>query len=190
MARRVQFLSSILLLTSLFGCRDDNRIVNADRAMVTTSHGITRVDGMAFTGTLVVTDPQSGDTISRSRFRDGLEDGRWERFYRRGVLAETRDYDHGRKAGMFQAWWPNGVLRSEYYFKDGEYDGPSRDWSDNGILVRHMNYRKGYENGRQQLWDDDGTLRANYVARNGRNYGLTGVKGCATIWEKDSVRTH
>jgi hypothetical protein len=48
-----------------------------------------------------------------------------------------------------------------------------------------MNFHQGHEQGLQQLWQSDGKLWANYEARNGRNYGLVGVKGCATLWKDD-----
>jgi hypothetical protein len=37
--------------------------------------------------------------------------------------------------------------------------------------------------GAQIAWYPNGKLRLNYVVRNGRQYGLTGVKNCATVWD-------
>ena len=45
---------------------------------------------------------------------------------------------------------------------------------------RDSHYAPGHEAGSQRMWYADGTLRANYVARDGRRYGLMGAKGCVT----------
>jgi len=39
----------------------------------------------------------------------------------------------------------------------------------------------------QTMWKRDGKLAMNYFARDGRNYGITGVKSCENLW--DSVNT-
>ena len=123
---------------------------------IKTNRGITTVNDTIFTGTLVAFHNNSSDTI------------------------EVQNYEDGMKSGVQTRWWSHGMKKSEYHFKNNEFDGVCRDWSANGTLIRQMNYADGHEKGLQQLWDDDGTLRANYVARNGRNYGLAGVKSCVT----------
>ena len=54
------------------------------------------------------------------------------------------------------------------------------EWYENGQPERRGHYAHGQETGPQQLWLPDGTLRANYEARNGRQYGFIGSKHCAT----------
>ena len=36
----------------------------------------------------------------------------------------------------------------------------------------------GYEEGSQKAWWQNGVIRANYVVKNGRRYGLIGLKLC------------
>jgi antitoxin component YwqK of YwqJK toxin-antitoxin module len=146
-----------------------------DRAQVTvrTSRGITTVNDTVFSGTLI-------GLHRYENYLNGREHGIWKTYFTNNQLSEVREYDHGRKTGVYRSWWENGQLRSEYHFEDNEYNGACMDWSPAGQLIRKMNYVNGYETGRQQMWDDDGTIRANYVAKNGRNYGLTGVKNCVS----------
>jgi len=162
---RAPFHFSILVVMILCSCSNKRVIRNVDEVSVKTSRGITTVDDTIFTGTLIAFN-DSGDTT------------------------EVSNYRNGKKTGIQARWWENGVKRSEYNYNNNEFQGISRDWTQTGLLVRQMNYDNGHENGLQQLWDDDGKIRANYVARNGRNYGLTGVKGCGTVWDEDSVRVH
>jgi antitoxin component YwqK of YwqJK toxin-antitoxin module len=131
-----------------------------------------------------------GDTLETRSYINGREDGAWKRYYEDGRLESIYRFKNGRKEGTAKIWWPNGELKSEYPFVDDEYEGNCRDWSAEGTLTRSMHYRHGHEQGLQQMWKSDGTLWANYKARNGRNYGKVGVKGCATLWQGDSLVSH
>jgi antitoxin component YwqK of YwqJK toxin-antitoxin module len=191
MAKLVQSLSSTLICIIVVSCQvKEQRIVNANSVHVKTSGGITFVNDTIFSGTLIYYYEDSTDTLSIQNYNNGREHGSWKRFYEKNKTAEMREFSHGKKVGVLRSWWPNGQQRSEYTFANDEYNGACRDWSADGILTRYMNYIEGHENGLQKLWDDNGRIRANYVARNGRNYGLTGVKACATIWTGDSLRVH
>ncbi|HJY63931.1 MAG TPA: toxin-antitoxin system YwqK family antitoxin, partial [Ignavibacteria bacterium] len=60
-----------------------------------------------------------------------------------------------------------------------------KDWNENGMLFNDFNYINGYEEGLQRAWYPDGSLQANYVVKNNRKYGLTGVKNCITANENN-----
>lgn len=182
MAKLARLLSSIAAL-AVCSCSEVHNLRDMSSVSIETRHGITMVNDTIFSGALV-------SPIEVRGYRHGKEHGTWKKFHSDGSLAELRYFRNGKKSGMYQAWWDNGQLRSEYHFANDEYDGLCRDWTRTGQLIRQMNYENGHEKGMQQLWDTDGTIRANYVAKNGRNYGLTGVKACATLWKGDSVSVH
>ena len=67
-------------------------------------------------------------------------------------------------------------------FDDGYYyEGDVKVWYPDGSLFQHFKYKKGHEDGAQKVWKSDGRIKANYVVRDGRRYGLTGVKNCINV---------
>jgi antitoxin component YwqK of YwqJK toxin-antitoxin module len=72
----------------------------------------------------------------------------------------------------------SGQPQFEFYFEDGEYHGVAKEWYQNGQAYRTFHYEHGYEQGSQKMWWENGIIRANYVVKNGRRYGLIGLKLC------------
>lgn len=128
----------------------------------------------------------NGDTAFVGAFLHGKPEGTHTQRYENKQLKEVRHYENGWQEGTQQGWYADGKPRFLYKFKNDVYQGIVKQWYPSGRLSVHFNYEQGQEAGRQQMWYSDGNLKANYVARNGRNYGLTGVKNCENVW--DSVK--
>ncbi|MBE9462396.1 toxin-antitoxin system YwqK family antitoxin [Dyadobacter subterraneus] len=137
-----------------------------------------------FTGSIYTLFP-SGDTAEISEFSNGKEDGICIKFYSDGRIREKRQFDHGQKTGLYQAWWENSKEKLLYRFENDEYEGICQEWNREGKLIKEMNYRRGHEEGQQKLFYDNGKVRANYIVMNGRRYGLLGTKNCVNV--SDSV---
>lgn len=111
-----------------------------------------------------------------------------EKWYNDGQLMERRCYKDGRRNGLHEGWWPDGSKKFEYHYHNDAYNGEVVEWYEDGQMYRRMNYKDGHEDGRQQMWKPDGRIMANYEMKNGRKYGLAGVKNCTTVWdENDSI---
>lgn len=121
----------------------------------------------------------SGDTASVDTYSQGVLDGRSSKWYEDGSLMEERFYKQGKKEGVHRGYWQNNRPRFEYYFVRGEHEGPLSEWYENGQLFKQMHFINGYEEGSQRLWWENGGIRANYVVKNGRRYGLIGLKLCS-----------
>jgi MORN repeat variant len=119
-----------------------------------------------------------GDSAFSGAYFNGLEEGASKRWYANGQLLEERNYFEGRKFGLHRGWWENGQPKFEYHFEDGEHHGELKEWYASGQLYRSFHYKRGYEEGSQKIWWNNGTIRANYVVRNGKKYGLIGLKLC------------
>ncbi len=192
MEQLVPFRNSIFFgWLVLFGCaaneKPSTRFINSQLDDVRSSGGILYVNDSIFSGILFSLQPNGKDTLEIQEFRNGREHGVWKTFDKDGELQSKRFFRDGKKEGMYEAWWENGRKKLEYHFMEGEYEGNCKEWTAQGVLIKNMNYNKGHEDGRQQMWDASGKIWANYEARNGRNYGMTGVKACATLWKNDSV---
>lgn len=156
----------------------DKRISIKDR--------IVYYDSLLFTGK--ISELKDSDTSRISEYKDGKLNGKEIIFYSAGKIKEERYYNDGYKTGEHKGWWENGRLKFIYHFKDDMFEGNVKVWNENGMLFNDFNYAKGQEEGLQQAWFPNGEVQANYVAKNNRKYGITGVKNCQTIINEPQVK--
>ena len=120
----------------------------------------------------------AGDTLQLLGYVDGLEEGCQVKRYPGGALQEVRQYSAGKKNGVHTGYWDNGRKKFEFTIVDDFYEGNFKEWSRDGMLTKDFNYIHGMEAGSEKLWWNNGTIRANYVVRDGKKYGLIGLKLC------------
>ena len=118
------------------------------------------------------------DTMQLAGFLNGMEEGVQKKWYPNKQIASVRMYHAGKKIGKHLGFWENGQPQFEFYFEDGEHHGIAKEWYQNGQPYRTFHYEHGYEQGSQKMWWENGIIRANYVIKNGRRYGLIGLKLC------------
>lgn len=135
----------------------------------------------------VIDTLKTGDTATFAGYLNGLEQGISKKWYSNNQIAEIRFYHEGKKVGIHSGYWENGNRKFEYHFVKGEHHGIAKDWYENGQAYKVFNYKMGYENGSQKAWWENGLIRANYVVKNGRRYGLIGLKLCMN--PQDSLKT-
>lgn len=133
--------------------------------------------GQFFTGFRYALFP-NGDTQFVKAYFNGVEEGAQKTWYDNKQLAEQRFYINGKKEGLQQGWWPDGSPKFMYTANSDAYTGELKEWNFAGLLYKHFHYVNGQEEGSQKLLWDNGTVRANYVVRNGKKYGLIGLKLC------------
>ena len=123
----------------------------------------------------------SGDTTFVGAYSGGKAEGKHWSWHENRRVKEIRQYSNGWQEGQQRGWHESGSPAFLYLFQHDVYEGPAREWYPDGRTARFMHYHEGQENGRQQMWFADGSLQANYVVREGRTYGFTGVKNCVTV---------
>lgn len=126
------------------------------------------------------------DTVFVKSYLNGLLEGVQKQWYSNRILAEERLYVSNKKEGLHKGWWENGKPKYSYQFYNDELDGEVLEWYFSGQLFKKFHYRSGYEEGSERLWFEDGSVRANYVIKNGKKYGLIGIKLCKNPYEKTS----
>jgi len=127
----------------------------------------------------------NGDSLFVGSYLNGVEEGVFKKWYPNNRLAEYRKYQLGKKVGKHLGFWEDGQPKFEFNFMDGELQGVANEWYRNGQAYKAFHYAMGYENGSQKMWWENGVIRANYVVKQGRRYGLIGLKLCMT--PKDSM---
>ena len=195
MAKQAPFLNSWWLIGGLllagFGCQKRTPSLTVPARFVTSSQpGWQRRDGRLwladtlFNGWRYVLHA-TGDTAFVGAYHEGREEGLHCQWYANGQRKEARNYQNGWQEGEQRGWYETGNQAFSYTFRQDVYQGLVREWYANGRLAREGHYHEGHEVGLQRVWFADGSVKANYEARNGRNYGFTGVKRCVNV--RDSI---
>ena len=148
---------------------DDSRVID--------TNGVTRLNGVPFTG-MLRTRYESGAVKRLASYREGRLEGLARGWYANGSPSYIRTYWLGREEGVHRGWWENGAAKFIYNFHDGKAEGLSREWFEDGSAFTEFHFVAGHEAGSQRMWTPYGKLRANYVIRDGRRFGLMGSMGC------------
>ncbi len=130
----------------------------------------------------------NGDTAILQSYFNGVEEGNQKKWYPDHRLQEERFYINGKKEGLHRGWWPDGKERMMFTVYDDKYEGEFKEWYSSGLLGKYFHYTNGQEEGSQRLWWDNGSVRANYVIREGKKYGLSGLKTCVNPYDSISKK--
>ncbi|WP_461130052.1 toxin-antitoxin system YwqK family antitoxin [Spirosoma aerophilum] len=198
MAKRVRlrskFIYLICLLSGLYGCQPHKPetvdipdvYVPSNNAGWQKREGRLWLKDTLFSGWQYQLGP-TGDTLYKASFLQGQAEGYHRQWYDNRKLKEVRQYRNGWQEGEQRGWFESGRPAFQYQFRQDVYDGSRKEWYPNGQPALFGHYHDGQEAGSQQQWFANGTLKVNYVARNGRNYGFTGVKNCVNVWDSVNV---
>lgn len=125
----------------------------------------------------------NGDTAVLQSYFNGVEEGMQKKWYPDKQLQEERFYINGKKEGIHKGWWPDGKEKFIFEAYSDKYEGEFKEWYSSGLLGKYFHYKNGQEEGSQRLWWDNGSVRANYVIREGKKYGLLGLKTCINPYD-------
>ena len=59
--------------------------------------------------------------------KDSIEEGVWKFYHPDGRLMMEGKYLHGKKVGLWKAWYESGQLSQEYYADNGSFKSWYRD---------------------------------------------------------------
>ena len=156
-----------------------NAVINSKDSFLQIHQDTVFFQDKKFSGTIFNLHP-NGDTSMTAHYFNGLEQGDFKKWYPNKQLAESRSFQAGKKEGKHIGFWEDGKPKFEFYFTKGEHDGMANEWYSNGQAYKAFHYTMGYENGSQKMWWENGVIRANYEVKQGRRYGLIGLKLCMT----------
>ncbi len=133
----------------------------------------------------IYTNFPNGNRYYETPYYDGKEEGIMKSWYADHKPEQERLFVNGKKEGIHRGWWPSGKLKYEYRFVNDEHNGTAKEWFSNNKPYRIFTYKMGHEDGRQQMWWPNGTVRANYVVKDGQQYGLIGRKLCKNTYKDE-----
>ena len=77
-------------------------------------------------------------------YKDGVEDGPWEYYYKNGQLEEKGTYKNKKRNGPWETYHDNGQLKEKGTYKDDNLDGPEEFYYENGQLKEKTFYKDGF----------------------------------------------
>lgn len=161
-----------------------SRWVNETDTHLTHNGGSLYYNDTLFSGWVYSTFP-NGNRYYETPYYQGKEEGIMKSWYADHKLEQERIFVNGKKEGIHRGWWPTGKPKFEYYFDNDEHNGSAKEWFSNNSPYRIFTYKAGHEEGRQQMWWPNGTIRANYVVKDGQQYGLIGRKLCRNTFKNE-----
>ena len=183
------FIGSIILLLS--SCNQlaetkavSNLYINVDSGGWKEAGPLLYHNGFLFSGSKFKLYPNR-DTAFLYSYLNGKQEGLQYEWYPAKKTKQKRNFINGWQEGEQSGWYENGKTSFIYHFKNDVYDGNLKEWYEEGKLFRDCNYSNGQEAGKQLFLNLDGSIKANYEVRNGKIYGNTGTKNCASPWKAD-----
>jgi antitoxin component YwqK of YwqJK toxin-antitoxin module len=120
-------------------------------------NGLYYKKGMLYTGTH--TEYHGNGKLSiELNVRNGLEHGNVDFYFETGAKKEHREFNDGKKTGIWVIWDENGAKVAEASYKDDLKDGDWYVWNNQGIMLYEMHYTIGKKTGMWRQWDETGKL--------------------------------
>lgn len=168
------------LLQSCSSQKSNSATLSANDPRLQFRNGVLFYEQKPFSGVTTETYT-NGQLQAKTEYAEGEQHGTSLLWYENGQLLWQREYRNGKKHGAHQGWWPNGARKFAYHFIEGEHDGEASEWYASGQIAQRNKYEHGREQGLQQAWRENGKLYTNYVAKNGKRYGLFNARLCYTV---------
>jgi antitoxin component YwqK of YwqJK toxin-antitoxin module len=151
--------------------------VQKDALIRDQSNGLLLYEGELFTGRSVEKYPD-GSLAEQITYLSGKKNGVHKKWFPSGTQSFEAYYIKNKREGSVNTWWGNGTLRSSSNYISGIPHGEQKEWYSSGQLFKKTNLFQGREEGSQQAWRKNGKLYNNYVAKDGRIFGLKRANLC------------
>jgi serine/threonine protein kinase/antitoxin component YwqK of YwqJK toxin-antitoxin module len=110
---------------------------------------------------------------SRANFAQGQIEGRYEEFYRNGVLSETGFVENRKHDRERKRYYETGVIRQILRYSGGELHGDTEEFYPSGRIQRLLPMKNGKMHGIERTFNENGQLQHQSAYVDG-------------VWQKDS----
>ncbi len=155
-------------------------VFGTDKALAFTETGLYTYKGKIFSG-IISADNKDYTLHSFTSVLKGKKHGIYRSYYPTGEAFEVRHYKDNLACGRHYGYWENGKMKFDFLYYQDKKIGYFKKWFSNGKPYLFSNYKDDHEEGLQQGWRPNGKLFLNYVAKNGRAYGLQESALCYTL---------
>ena len=92
--------------------------------------------------------------------KENVRDGKYEKFYKNGIKADSCFYANGNIHGLRKIFTPEGKLEIEESYENGNFEGPYKTFYTNKQVKKIQNYSNNQIQGKVKEFYPDGTLKA------------------------------
>jgi antitoxin component YwqK of YwqJK toxin-antitoxin module len=93
--------------------------------------------------------------------------GKWKEFYESGKVAQTYEFDNGKKVGTWTRWYENGKVASQGNYVNDKEDGVWIGYHENGKKAFEGMYRNGLKEGKHVAYAQDGAITQQIIFKDG-----------------------
>lgn len=83
---------------------------------------------------------ENGQVEEIRSFKNGLMDGKWEKWNRENIKIAEAGYKENKKEGKWYIWDDHGILRYDMTYEAGKKKGNWFMFNENGELINQKNY--------------------------------------------------
>jgi antitoxin component YwqK of YwqJK toxin-antitoxin module len=135
----------------------------AGGAATTFSQNIEKIDGYYYKKGMLYSGAHTeyssnGRKSMELNILNGLEHGKMELYYENGALKEHREYNEGKKTGIWTTWDEDGTKVAEASYINDVKHGAWYVWSGEGVMLYEMHYTEGAKTGTWKQWNERGEL--------------------------------
>lgn len=160
---RVKIIISIVLLFSLFGCRDMRKEYYENGNLESEfEYKNDKLNGVG------KTYYENGELKSQGQYIDGKKEGVFTFYFRKGKLKMKVNYINGKEEGVIKKYYKNGALNVEAEFKNGKQDGITKEYFESGKPKGLINYKNGVRHGEYKSYHTNGQLSMEAFCINGK----------------------
>lgn len=125
------------------------------------AQGLNYVNGLYFKKDMLYTGThieyfENGKISLELNVRNGLEHGNVDFYFPSGIKKEHREFNDGKKTGIWITWDEDNVKIAEAGYQDDIKDGNWNVWDNNGVILYEMHYTMGKKSGIWRQWDETG----------------------------------
>jgi antitoxin component YwqK of YwqJK toxin-antitoxin module len=105
------------------------------------------------------------------RKKDGVKDGRYQKFHPNGTTAEEAHYTDGQLNGERKFFFANGNIEIIEQHRQGVYDGKYQKYFENGVLYVEQQFVNGAMQGQSLKYYPNGVLEEKVTIRDNNENG-------------------
>jgi len=190
--RKLNRVVYLLWIIALIGGFASCNLSNEPRTTIFYTHqnlkisadSIYTLAGSLFSGTIVSSTIEQKNEKYYSILNGKLH-GPYKEWTPEYILKTDKHYKLGEEHGLQKGYHHNGNLSYSYKTINGRRDGLYQEFYPSGQLHIEKKYKKGKQVS-NKIKTPQCAVIANYVWKNGRNYGLMGSSLCFSVIEENS----
>ncbi|HNL07428.1 MAG TPA: toxin-antitoxin system YwqK family antitoxin [Chitinophagales bacterium] len=105
-------------------------------------------------------------------YEQGILDGKWERWYTSGKVAERCSYVKGKKSGEAVWYYESGQILTVYHYQNGQIEGSVLSYYENGQIKSETNFVHNEMEGIAKFYYPNHQIKIESKYKSGKKEGI------------------